>query len=38
LPRQGTKVPWRLYQNYPIDLVALERGRINDGVMQFGGN
>ena len=35
LPRQGTRVPWRLYQNYALDLVTLGRGRLEDRVMQF---
>jgi cation diffusion facilitator CzcD-associated flavoprotein CzcO len=34
-PSQGTEVPWKLYQNYPLDLLMLERARIRDGVMQF---
>ncbi|HEY5952682.1 MAG TPA: NAD(P)/FAD-dependent oxidoreductase [Kofleriaceae bacterium] len=34
-PRQGSKVPWKLYQNYPLDLFLLERSRLSDGVMQF---
>jgi monooxygenase len=35
LPRQGTTVPWRLYQNYALDLATLSRGRIDDRAMQF---
>ena len=38
LPRQGTKVPWRLYQNYALDLVTLQYGRVNDPAMQFARN
>jgi monooxygenase len=34
-PSQGTEVPWRLYQNYALDLVMIERARVADGVMQF---
>ena len=34
-PRQGSVVPWRLYQNYPLDLLLLGRARLTDGVMQF---
>ena len=34
-PRQGSKRPWRLYQNYALDLFALRRGPIQDGVMEF---
>jgi cation diffusion facilitator CzcD-associated flavoprotein CzcO len=36
LPKQGHKRPWRLYQNYLMDLVALRLGRVDDGVMAFG--
>tara|TARA_R110000868_G_scaffold56162_2_gene174138 strand:+ start:3973 stop:5475 length:1503 start_codon:yes stop_codon:yes gene_type:complete len=35
LPRQGTKAPWKVYQNYALDLVALKFGTVEDGVMQF---
>lgn len=37
LPRQGSKKPWKLYQNYLLDLLSLRFGRVNDGTMQFGG-
>lgn len=33
LPRQGARPPWRLYQNYWMDLVALRFGRIEDGTL-----
>jgi monooxygenase len=35
LPKQGSKEPWKLRQNYPLDLRALRRGPIEDGAMQF---
>jgi cation diffusion facilitator CzcD-associated flavoprotein CzcO len=35
-PKQGSKVPWRLHQNYALDLVMLQRGRVDDGAMEFG--
>ncbi len=35
LPRQGSKEPWKLRQNYPVDLKMLRRGRIDDGTMRF---
>ena len=35
LPRQDSKTPWRLHQNYVLDLLALRAGAVNDGVMQF---
>jgi cation diffusion facilitator CzcD-associated flavoprotein CzcO len=35
LPRQGARKPWRLYQNYARDLIALRFGSIKDSAMQF---
>ena len=35
LPKQGSKAPWRLYQNYPLDLRVLRYGAIEDGAMRF---
>ena len=35
LPKQGSKLPWRLHQNYLQDLFTLRWGRIDDGVLQF---
>jgi monooxygenase len=35
LPKQGSKRPWRLYQNYARDIVSLRFGKIDDGVMQY---
>ena len=35
LPKQGSKRPWRLYQNYALDIVTLRYGRIDDGVMRY---
>jgi cation diffusion facilitator CzcD-associated flavoprotein CzcO len=35
LPRQGTKVPWKVHQNYALDLVALRYGKVDDGTMEF---
>ena len=34
-PRQGSVMPWKLYQNYALDLFMLERTKLADGVMQF---
>lgn len=36
LPRQGSKSPWRLFQNYLLDVVLIRYGRIDDGVLEFG--
>ncbi|HST54730.1 MAG TPA: NAD(P)/FAD-dependent oxidoreductase [Solirubrobacteraceae bacterium] len=34
-PRQGSRAPWRLYQNYARDTVSLRFSAIEDGVLQF---
>jgi cation diffusion facilitator CzcD-associated flavoprotein CzcO len=34
-PKQGSKVPWKLHQNYALDLLLLQRGAVDDGVMEF---
>jgi monooxygenase len=36
LPKQGHRKPWRLNQNYPLDVLALGFGRIEDGALRFG--
>jgi cation diffusion facilitator CzcD-associated flavoprotein CzcO len=35
LPRQGSKTPWRLHQNYMKDLRMMRYGRVDDGTMEF---
>jgi monooxygenase len=34
-PKQGSKAPWRLYQNYVLDILSLKRGAIEDEVLAF---
>jgi hypothetical protein len=34
-PRQGSKKPWKLYQNYVLDLVSLRFGSVNDKALEF---
>jgi cation diffusion facilitator CzcD-associated flavoprotein CzcO len=34
-PKQGSKAPWKLRQNYARDIMTLRFGRIDDGVMEF---
>jgi monooxygenase len=34
-PRQGDRVPWRLYQNYPLDLYLIRHASIRDPALQF---
>jgi monooxygenase len=35
LPHQGSRPPWKLYQNYVLDLLSLRYGSLNDGTMEF---
>jgi cation diffusion facilitator CzcD-associated flavoprotein CzcO len=35
LPRQGPARPWKLNQNYLVDIMALRFGKVDDGVMRF---
>ena len=35
LPKQGSKTPWRLHQNYVKDIAMLRYGKIDDGTMEF---
>jgi monooxygenase len=34
-PKQGSKAPWKLYQNYALDIVSLKYGTVEDGAMTF---
>jgi monooxygenase len=34
-PKQGSRAPWRLYQNYALDIVSLRRGPLEDEAMRF---
>ena len=35
LPKQGNKAPWKLYQNYALDLANLRFSKLEDGAMTF---
>ena len=35
-PKQGSKPPWRLHQNYPRDIMSLGFGALEDGAIEFG--
>ena len=35
LPKQGSKAPWKLHQNYALDILALRFGALEDGAMVF---
>ncbi len=34
-PKQGSKPPWRVYQNYFRDSVSLKWSRVDDGALEF---
>ena len=34
-PKQGSKRPWRLRQNYAMDLMSLRYSGVQDGAMEF---
>jgi monooxygenase len=34
-PKQGSRTPWRLYQNYALDILTLKFGPVEDGAMEF---
>ncbi|MGA0600193.1 flavin-containing monooxygenase [Caulobacter sp. KR2-114] len=34
-PKQGDRAPWKVHQNYALDLLAFRYGRLEDGAMRF---
>ena len=34
-PKQGSRPPWRLYQNYALDILSMRRGSLEDEAMRF---
>jgi cation diffusion facilitator CzcD-associated flavoprotein CzcO len=34
-PKQGSRAPWRLYQNYALDIMSLRRAPLEDDAMRF---
>jgi monooxygenase len=36
-PKQGSKAPWRLHQNYALDIVSLKLGSVEDDAIEFSG-
>jgi monooxygenase len=34
-PKQGSKAPWKLHQNYALDLMNLRYAKLDDGVLEF---
>jgi cation diffusion facilitator CzcD-associated flavoprotein CzcO len=37
-PKQGSKEPWKLRQNYVLDIRTIRRGPLEDGAMRFSGS
>jgi len=35
LPKQGSKPPWFIRQNYILDAITMKLGKLDDGVLQF---
>jgi cation diffusion facilitator CzcD-associated flavoprotein CzcO len=35
LPKQGSKKPWKLHQNYALDILNLRFATVDDGTMEF---
>ena len=35
LPKQGSRAPWQVNQNYIKDIFLIKYARLNDGIMQF---
>ena len=35
LPKNGSKMPWKLYQNYVLDKILMGRGAVDDGKLKF---
>lgn len=34
-PKQGSKAPWKLHQNYALDIMSLKYGSLDDGAMEY---
>jgi monooxygenase len=35
LPKGGSKAPWKMYQNYALDIFTMHFGALDDGAMEF---
>jgi len=35
MPSQGSKRPWKLYQNFIMDKLSMQYGRLDDGVLDY---
>ena len=36
LPKQGSAVPWKVYQNYLKDIRLLKYGKVDDKYLEYG--
>jgi len=36
LPKQAAQKPWRIRQNYILDMLTMKLGRLEDGILKFG--
>jgi monooxygenase len=34
-PKQGSRAPWRVHQNYALDILSLKRSELDDGALRF---
>ena len=37
-PKQGSQKPWKLHQNYALDILSLKFGSLQDNAMQYSGS
>jgi cation diffusion facilitator CzcD-associated flavoprotein CzcO len=35
MPRQGNKAPWKLNQNFTLDMMEMRLGKMEDGILEF---
>jgi len=35
LPKQGSKIPWKLNQNYPLDIMTIKYSSLKDEALQY---
>jgi hypothetical protein len=35
IPRQGTKKPWKLYQNYMLDMASLKLSSFEEATLEY---
>lgn len=35
MPKQGSKRPWKVFQNYPLDIISLKYGSIKDDALEY---